>query len=164
MDDNETLCRIKKIMVKTCSKLEFELINASKNGDLEVVKFLIHPPPEGAGVNINAKDENGCTPLMTASVNGHIEIVKFLLNSRIEGVECADIDARDEDEETALMYATSFVRLGIIKLLLTEGADSDAKNNDGDTFLDYIDDPRLREELREFAHRIRYRNIKGAER
>ncbi|PCI09756.1 MAG: hypothetical protein COB73_04925, partial [Flavobacteriaceae bacterium] len=51
-----------------------DLIRASIDGDLEIVKFLVEQ-----GANINYQNNYGWTALISASRNGHLEIVKFLV-------------------------------------------------------------------------------------
>ena len=48
------------------------LILATKNGRLEIVKYLIDQKAD-----IEAKDNDGWTALILAANNGHLEIVKF---------------------------------------------------------------------------------------
>lgn len=49
------------------------LMEASKQGHLEIVKYLV----EEAGADVNAKDKNGSTALMCASKHSHLEIVEY---------------------------------------------------------------------------------------
>lgn len=74
------------------------------------------------GANINVLNKNHETPLHLASRGGHKEKAIILLKHK------ADINARDEDGDTALMMACS---LDMTKLLLKNGADINAKNNNG---------------------------------
>ncbi|MBW5392292.1 ankyrin repeat domain-containing protein [Brachyspira pilosicoli] len=62
-----------------------ELLEASKNNDLETLKALIE---KGADVNIQ-HDVMGETALMSASKNGHYNIVKYLIDKG------AKIDIKD---------------------------------------------------------------------
>lgn len=73
-----------------------ELLEASKNNDLETLKALIEK-----GADVNAKDEFcNRTALMYASFNGYLEIVKYLIDKG------ADINAKDDSNITALMWAS----------------------------------------------------------
>ena len=47
--------------------MNIQLLEAVKNNDLEIVKFLI-----SSGYNINIEDNYYKTPLMYASENGHL--------------------------------------------------------------------------------------------
>ena len=62
-----------------------------------------------------------------AAKNGNYEIVKSLM---FEGV---DVNAKDSDGWTALMYAAQQGHVEIVNLLLKKGADISLKNNDGNT-------------------------------
>ena len=53
--------------------MNIQLLEAVKNNDLEIVKFLI-----SSGYNINIEDNYYKTPLMYASENGHLEVAEFL--------------------------------------------------------------------------------------
>lgn len=64
------------------------------------------------GVNINASEANGITPLMYASYHGNLEAVRVLLKSG------ANINAKDSRGWTALMYAAQFGKLKIVEELL----------------------------------------------
>jgi len=88
------------------------LLLAAYRGHAEVVALLIE-----AGADVDAKDERGLmwlftrdgrdrlrdnrdrTALMLAAREGHLEIAKLLIEAG------ADVDARDEHDRTALMYA-----------------------------------------------------------
>ena len=64
--------------LKRFSQLELNriLLNPLRLVNLSIVEFLLN-----AGANIEAKDYNGCTPLMLASYYGRENIVKILLNN-----------------------------------------------------------------------------------
>ena len=67
--------------------------------------------------------------LMVASLLGYKNIVKILLDLG------ADINAKDNNGQTALMRATDHGYTEIITLLLDKGADINANNNDGKSAL-----------------------------
>jgi len=56
-----------------------DLIEASKRGNLSLVRDFLTAPPAGRGVNPNIANKFGETPLRWASINGHLEVVKELL-------------------------------------------------------------------------------------
>ena len=55
-------------------KMNDKLIEASGNGNLELVKELI-----AAGADVNTTTEYGGTSLIIATYNGHIEVVRELI-------------------------------------------------------------------------------------
>ncbi len=61
---------------------------------------------------------------------GHLEIVKELIKSG------ADVNAKSNNSNTALMGAAVYGDLEIIKELINSGADINAKNNINETALD----------------------------
>lgn len=76
--------------------------------------------------NPDQRDEKGRTKLMNVCLEGKIETAKDLLNSK------ADVNARDPDGWTALMFASRFSDSEeLIDLLLKNGADPKIKNNYG---------------------------------
>ena len=62
---------------------------------------------------------------MIAEENGQSEISEILINKGI------DINAKDKDGNTPLIYSFKNVHRRIIKLLIDKGADVTAKNKDG---------------------------------
>ena len=80
--------------------------------------------------NANNRSSNGRTKLMIAAKKGDIQKIEDLLYSG------AQIDARDDDGWTALMYAARFQKdADVTKLLLYKGADRTIKNKYGLTAL-----------------------------
>ena len=76
--------------------------------------------------NANERDSAGRTKLMMAAKKGDINRIEDLLYSG------AEINARDEEGWTALMYAARFQpNPDVTKLLLFKGADRAAKNRYG---------------------------------
>ena len=74
----------------------------------------------------NVRDSNGRTKLMIAAKSGDIMQIENLLYSG------AEIDAKDADGWTALMYAARFQKNpAVTQLLLYKGADRSLKNNYG---------------------------------
>jgi ankyrin repeat protein len=64
----------------------------------------------------NARDSDGCTPLMIAACGGHARTATVLLASG------AKVDALDSDGETALVHAALGGKDAVVKLLLAHGA------------------------------------------
>jgi ankyrin repeat protein len=65
-------------------QIDWDLLNASTNGDLEKAKWAIEN-----GADVNAKDDKGRTSLYHASFDGHDNIVSLLLEKE------ADVNAKD---------------------------------------------------------------------
>ena len=80
----------------------------SKEGHLDIVKYLV----EECHANIEAKDNDGCTPLHRASDYEHLDIVKYL----VEECHC-NVEAKDNDGCTPLHRASDYEHLDIVKYL-----------------------------------------------
>jgi ankyrin repeat protein len=76
------------------------------------------------GVDVNAKDEFGRTPLHYAATK---EIAELLI------AKGADVNAKDMPGFTPLHRAARFSRYEIAKLLISKGADVNARDDDGFT-------------------------------
>jgi len=88
------------------------------------------------GADINARDEEGASPLEDAAAYGQTSSAESLLEKN------ADIEARDNFGNTPLLaasydnaVATMPDTIDTVNLLLEKGADINARNNDGDTAL-----------------------------
>ena len=103
---------------------EEAFLHEVKTGNRGEVEVFIR-----AGININAKDKDGSTPLLIASEKGDIEIARLLLENG------ADPNASDIDGYTALMFTSYSGNLEIAKLLVGNGADVNARDKDGWTAL-----------------------------
>jgi ankyrin repeat protein len=86
------------------------------------------------GAEVNARDEEGATPLIEAAGFGHVGIARMLIDRG------ADLEARAKNGGTALLFAACDCALAtmhdtydVIKLLLEKGADINAADNQGDT-------------------------------
>jgi Ankyrin repeats (3 copies)/Ankyrin repeat len=109
---------------------------------LEVAQRLIE-----YDADVNARDEDGWTPLRWASGGFHFKdgaVLRVLLERG------ADVNARaDKDDSTALHWASRYGALEIVRLLLEHGADVEAVSVGGETALQVLglgarnkDDPR----------------------
>jgi ankyrin repeat protein len=104
------------------------LMTAAGYNDPDIVKTLI-----AVGANLNSRDdEMRQTPLLTAIEKSRLRNTMLLIKAG------ADVNARDENDRTPLMYAVE-KRHGrwrpVVKLLLAYGAKLDTKDVDGDTAL-----------------------------
>ena len=86
--------------------------------------------------HVDARDEDGGTPLMAAAAYGQLPIAKFLVERG------ADLEARDKHGNTALLdaacdcaVATMPDASNVIQFLLERGADVNAANKEGNTAL-----------------------------
>ena len=100
------------------------LQRAVDQGDVRHVNALI-----SSGADVNARTEDGWTPLMMATIKGYTEVVRALL------IKGADVDARNKKGWTALMFAVSMGDLDTMRVLLDGNAEIDARDNDGKTAL-----------------------------
>lgn len=124
-------------------KVDRNLFNAAKNGDLEAVKLLLD-----RGTDPNLQDRRGWTSLILASQNGHLTVVKELLNRK------ADPNIRNRNGDTALMLAVDVNNLEVAEELLNRGADPYLQNNKGQTATDFtrhLRDPRMLNLLTRFT-------------
>ena len=83
---------------------------AISNARFHIVRFLLD-----RGANVNAADKYGVTTLMCACQSGgNLDILRLVLAA------CVDVDARDEDQETALHYAARYHRVDVVRELILE--------------------------------------------
>lgn len=94
-----------------------ELLEAAGDGDLDKVQEAL-----GAGANVNAKDENGWTPLLRASGQGHIDVVRALIQAG------ADLDWQARTGQSALNVAAFAGHTEIVRTLIQAGADVNAQS------------------------------------
>jgi ankyrin repeat protein len=79
------------------------------------------------GIEIESKDVDGRTPLMSAAFFGHVEICKLLLDHR------AKIESKSNIGNTPLLLACQEGQTSVVSLLLDRGADIEARANMGNT-------------------------------
>ncbi len=68
------------------------------------------------GADVNAREQEGETPLMYAAANGHTDTVLFLIDKG------ADVNAVSNNNETALARAASVGHTATVQTLLEKGA------------------------------------------
>ena len=100
-------------------------------GSLEVVHLLLD-----YGANINARDENGQTPLRRAMDNIKDSMEDHFLAMLLLLGHGADVDALDNDHSTPLNMASYFGSVKAARLLLEYGASIHSQNNEGQTPLE----------------------------
>jgi hypothetical protein len=99
------------------------LHDVAYRGDLDIVHQLID-----YGVDINAVDVEGCTPLYIASrYPRNIDAIRLLLEHG------ADVNARTDKGPTALHRASDLGRLEVVRMLLEHGANVEAEDVGGRT-------------------------------
>ncbi|ORE17803.1 hypothetical protein BCV71DRAFT_235489 [Rhizopus microsporus] len=110
-----------------CTKL---FLKSASSGDLEKMqKYLETMKPF---IDINAKDEDGTTPLIYAACFGKYEIAQALLQAG------AKADSQDSHGWTALMWATTNNHEALVKLLVEHGASSQTRSAKGRTAFDFV--------------------------
>ena len=114
--------------VKTRGKAQRQLILASGDGDLALVEVLV-----GQGVNPNTNAQTpgyvaGVTPLLAAAHGGREHVAQFLLS-----LPNINLEAGSEAGWTALLVASHYGHLSIVKMLLDRGANPNAATNKGNT-------------------------------
>ncbi len=98
---------------KSFSNDGMDIFEACEKGNLKVAAMLIGSSPK----LVNAKTQNGHTPLMFAALNGDAELVKFLIGRG------AELNAASEEGGTALGVAASQGYDEVVRFLIAEGAD-----------------------------------------
>ncbi len=80
-----------------------------------------------AGIDVNAKDDEGLSPLHRAVRNGETEVVETLIAAG------ADVNAKDNDGESPLHRAARSGETEVVETLIAAGADVNAKDNYGES-------------------------------
>ncbi len=102
------------------------LWQTAKAGDLQKTRLLL-----AAGLDINAKDHRGYSPLMLAAYAGQTEMVDLLLENG------ADANSADFGGNSILMGAAFKGSLDIVEKLIEAGADLSRKNAAGMDAFDF---------------------------
>jgi ankyrin repeat protein len=108
---------------KLLGNLNKALLWALENDQSEVAKWLIN---EGY-VDVDAKNDDECTPLHFAAEKGHTEMAELLIKKG------ADVNAKDEFGCTPLHKAAYNGHIEVVKLLIKAGADVEVKDDLGHT-------------------------------
>ncbi len=106
-------------------RLQELLFDAARMGRVDVIPALLQ-----AGADIEARNEQGHTPLILASYNGHAEATALLL------AHGAQVDAADGARGNTALMGTAFKGFDkVAELLLAAGAQVDRRNDAGQTAL-----------------------------
>ena len=121
-----------------------DIHQAAQEGNIEAVKQAI-----ANGVDVNAKNKHGDSPLHLAAQMGHKEIVELLIANG------ADVNAKvPQHKSTPLHLAAGGNHKEVTELLISKGADVNAKDQDDETPLDWAIHGELTE-LTEMADLLR---------
>lgn len=93
----------------------------------DICQFLVN-----AGIDLDAKDENGCTALHWSIEDEYYN--KNIFNTLIDAGAC--VNQQDEEGWTILHIAAEFGLLDACTTLLGAGSDISIQNEDGETALD----------------------------
>lgn len=105
------------------SRKSTKLIQYVRKGYFKKVKHLV----EECGVNVNAQDEMGNTPLLEAISNNRGGMFEYLLEHG------ADPNFKSKDDQYPIITATECNRVGMVGILLNHNVDIRVRNADGET-------------------------------
>ena len=88
------------------------LFRATREGNTDMVRSLTSSP----GVDVNATDETGSTPLLEAARFGHEDICRVLIAAG------ANLKSKDKDGKTALQLAIQGDHEEVVRVLKQAGA------------------------------------------
>ncbi|HEU4834193.1 MAG TPA: ankyrin repeat domain-containing protein [Pyrinomonadaceae bacterium] len=88
------------------------LFRATREGNTDMVRSLVSAP----GIDVNATDETGSTPLLEAARYGHDEISRILIAAG------ANFRAKNRDGKTALQLAIQGDHDEVVRILKQAGA------------------------------------------
>ena len=121
----QLLITIAALVLVGCGGPPKDIREAARQGNIEAVKQYL-----ADGVDVNAKDDWGKTPLHSTAEMRRKEIAELLIANG------ADVNAKDSWGITPLQYATANDQKETVELLIAEGADVNAKDQKGKTPLD----------------------------
>jgi cytohesin len=104
---------------------DISIHDAAADGNIEALKQHL-----AAGTDLNAKVDDGETPLHYAAAGGHKEIAELLI------AEGSDVNAKSKARETPLHYAAGGGHKETAALLIAEGSDVNVNSVYGYTALD----------------------------
>ncbi len=88
------------------------LFRATREGNTDMVRSLTSAP----GVDVNATDQTGSTPLLEAARYGHDDICRILIAAG------ANLKSKDKDGKTALQLAIQGDHDEVVRVLKQAGA------------------------------------------
>ena len=88
------------------------LFRATREGNTDMVRSLTSAP----GVDVNATDQTGSTPLLEAARYGHDDICRILIGAG------ANLKSKDKDGKTALQLAIQGDHDEVVRVLKQAGA------------------------------------------
>ena len=145
----QLLITISAVLLVACGP-SVSINKDARDGNIEAVKQHL-----AAGADVNAKDEDGETPLHYTVYKGHKEIAELLIEKG------ADVDAGNSFGSTPLHNAAIDGHTEIVELLIAKGADVNAKADTGWTPLDSAervsedDSPEVKANKKETADLLR---------
>ncbi len=115
------------LIFTSCSQYtQDDLHQAVLQNDIERLKEILD-----AGIDADAVNQDGQSPLMVAAYQGKIDVLRLLLNSG------ADINFKDEIDRNPLIYAISGNKPNSVSELLSRGASISAADVKGNSPLHY---------------------------
>ena len=137
---------IKEITNTNVKRYEKEYLNDYAVDEYTFDMDEVNEEPENILPNPNEADKFGKTLLMEAAQEGNDWQLNALLNAK------ADVNLKDKDGWTALMYAVRYqANMDCVNLLIEHGADVKAKNNFGTSALvlaaNYNNNPEILKKL-----------------
>jgi TonB family protein len=106
-------------------KVDHDLFRAAGNGDIASARQQLKN-----GADVNARDDEGKTPLFPAIMFGNLELAELLITNG------ADVNARSTSGFTSMHFAAFGGDKKAIVLLIKYGADQNIKEQRGNTPLD----------------------------
>ncbi|KAI7877820.1 hypothetical protein K492DRAFT_212796 [Lichtheimia hyalospora FSU 10163] len=128
---------------KKRAKMNKMFSRAVSSGDVDRVTQLLSNDRTKEYIDVNAKDEDGATPLIYAACFGKVEIAQALLEAG------AKTDIQDSSGWSALMWATTNKHESIVKVLMDHGASAQTRSAKGRTVFDFVQSSNSNEKIAE---------------